>query len=198
MKKLLIAALALFALTKTNAQSFMHGAGTGLSVVTMKNGDPSAYGTLLYSPRLTVMETETSSITVGIPLTLGLAGSYSYDNYYGESSDIQYLVNAPLMVNLNIGAGSSPITEDRFGFFIGGGFGINYGNYLVDDVIIVDGFEYYDQVSKNVTTYGPAANAGVRIGVGRQTKNIEILLSYMKGINETKPNTFGLACLFNF
>lgn len=198
MKKMFTVFLALCALSTTYGQSVMHGAGTGVSVVTLKNGDPVAYGTLMYSPRVIMVENEGSSVTIGLPITLGLSGSYNYSSYYGEESNIQYMINAPLMVNLNVGAGSSFNTEDRFGFFVGGGFGINYGNYMVEQTIMVDGFEYYDAVSKDVATYGPAANAGVRIGVGRQTKNIEILLSYMKGINKTKPNTFGLNCLFNF
>lgn len=190
--------MAVFLLGTAGAQSFMHGAGTGLFVTTMQNGDPSAYGTLVYSPRFSLTETESSSLTIGIPLTVGLSGSYSYSSNYGTYSDLQYMVNAPLILNLNIGAGSSPLTEDRFGFFVGGGFGLNHGNYLVDQKIYEGGFEYWDRVSKTLTTFGPAANAGVRFGVGRQSRNIEVLLSYMKGLNETKPNSFGLQCLFNF
>ena len=59
-------------------------------------------------------------------------------------------------------------------------------------------YEYVSYEKQNVTTYGPAANAGVRFGVGNKTKNIEILLSYMKGINDNKPNSYALQAVFNF
>lgn len=198
MKKLILAAATLFFSSQAFNQTFLHGAGTGFAVSTMKNAETGVFGTLMYNPRVTVMETEYSSLTVGIPLTLGLAGSYSYSSYYGEESDIRYMLNAPLILNMNWGAGSSKITEDRFGFFLGGGFGVNTGSYVVEETIVDGQFEYLTQVKKNLTTYGPAANAGVRFGVGSQTKNIEVLLSYMKGINEGKPNHFGLQAVFNF
>ena len=54
------------------------------------------------------------------------------------------------------------------------------------------------QSFESTNVYGPAANAGFRIGVGRQHKNIEVRFSYMKGINETKPDIFGGGALFNF
>ena len=55
---------------------------------------------------------------------------------------------------------------------------------------------FFDSYTSN--SYGPVANAGFRLGVGKQHKNIEIRPSYMKGINESKPNVMGLAAAFNF
>ena len=52
--------------------------------------------------------------------------------------------------------------------------------------------------TKSTNAYGPAANAGFRLGVGRAHKNIEVRFSYMKGINEDKPNVYGVGALFNF
>lgn len=180
------------------AQSFMHGVGTGTLVNTMSQSETGVFGTLMYNPRFTISENETNSLTIGIPLTIGLTGSYSYSSYYGSESTLRYMINAPLMLDINWGAGSSPEAEDRFGFFFGGGFGFNRGSYVVDEITTIDGYPYTESVEKNLSTYGPAANAGVRFGVGRRTHNIEILLSYMKGLNENKPNTFGIQGVFNF
>ena len=198
MKKIFLFASFVFTTALAGAQTFLHGAGTGFSVTTMKNAETAVFGTLMYNPRFTLTETESSSLTIGLPLTFGFAGEYSYSSYYGEQSDLRYVLNAPLILNMNWGAGSSKITEDRFGFFVGGGFGINTGNFVVEETIVDGGFEYISYGKQTVTTYGPAANAGVRFGVGNKTKNIEILLSYMKGINDNKPNSYALQAAFNF
>jgi hypothetical protein len=53
-------------------------------------------------------------------------------------------------------------------------------------------------IARSSNTFGPDANAGLRFGVGRKHRNIEVRFSYMKGLNEDKPNIFGVAGLFNF
>lgn len=81
------------------------------------------------------------------------------------------------------------------GYFLGAGFGYHHCDFLTNR---------YDQATNTYinsyasNTYGPAGNAGIRIGVGRRHKNIEVRLSYMKGINESKPNILGIAGAFNF
>ena len=103
------------------------------------------------------------------------------------------MANLPLMVNVNLGAGSSKDCEDRFGFFIGGGFDYHFGTQTVYD-------DYYEESSsKSGSTYGPAGNIGFRFAVGSHQKNIEARLSYMKGLKENyKADIYGLAALFNF
>ena len=108
---------------------------------------------------------------------------------------MHFLFNAPLILNLNMGAGSTKETESRFGAFVGGGFGYNYGNFNVPETD-EDGNTYDDEAL--LGTYGPAANAGFRIAVGSHQKNIETRFSYMKGITHHKPSIFGLAALLNF
>lgn len=192
LRKLLFTVLSLCTLQLAKSQSFHHGVGTGALISTMKNAESNVYGTLMYNPRVSFAETENSSISVGIPLSVGIAGSYNYNSYDGSSGSLSYMVNAPLMVNFNYGAGSSDEAESRFGFFAGAGFGINHGNwYYADDY-------YGESYSESQTSYGPAANAGVRFAVGNGSHNIEVLLSYMKGLNEGKPNIFGIQGVFNF
>jgi hypothetical protein len=197
-KRFLLVAAVFLSIGQAYAQTFMHGAGTGTMITSMKNAETGVFGTLMYNPRFTVVENESSSVTVGIPLTVGISGSYSYSSYYGEENSLNYMINAPLMVNLNFGAGSSKDVENRFGFFLGGGFGVNNGSYQVSKYISENGYETYVEGNETITTFGPAANAGVRFAVGSGTHNIEILLSYMKGLNSDKPNTFGIQGVFNF
>jgi hypothetical protein len=196
-KRTVVALLAIFIFATSEAQSFMHGVGTGTLLSTAKDANFTAFGTLLYNPRFSFAETESSSFSIGIPLTLGLAGSYTYDNYAGVQNNSRFMVNAPLIFDFNMGAGSSKESEDRFGWFAGGGFGLNVGSFYTDEIYDPETGNYTGG-QKTHTSFGPAVNGGVRFAVGQGTHNIEVLLSYMKGLNDLKPNTIGIQAVFNF
>jgi hypothetical protein len=204
MKKIILsgAAILLFSLISFS-QTFMHGVGITIIGSTTAQGSNSDIGLgegFTYFPRFNFIETASLSVSVGIPLCLGLSttASSSYDPYgygYSDNSSVGFILNAPLIINLNVGRGSTKENRKKIGYFFGAGFGYHHGDFLTDR---------YDQATNSYinsytsNTYGPAGNAGIRIGVGRQHKNIEVRLSYMKGINESKPNVFGLAGAFNF
>jgi hypothetical protein len=201
MKKIILsgAALLLFSFVSFS-QTFMHGAGITLIGSTTAQGSNSDIGLgegFTYFPRINFVETESLSVSAGIPLCVGISATTSYDYYgYSNNSSIGVVINAPLIINLNIGRGSTKENSKRYGYFVGAGFGYHHDNFLTSNRYDPATNSYVDSYTSN--TYGPAANAGFRIGVGRQHKNIEIKLSYMKGINESKPNVMGLAAAFNF
>ena len=199
MKKFFALLVVSFSVIQGFSQTFMHGAGVNVFVSKVSGADASVYGGFSYSPRVTFLETESLSLSAGIPLSIAVAGSYNYNynSYYGseEENTLRLLINAPVMVDLNFGAGSTKENESRFGFFVGGGFGINYGHFLVPGS---DGYGDTYSVRKTSTTYGPAANAGFRIAVGQNFHNIETKLSFMKGINDYKASIFGVNVSFNF
>lgn len=202
MKKILFAAA--FAIISGSAfsQTFMHGAGITVIGSTTGQGSNSNIGFgegFTYFPRFNFVETEALSVSVGIPLVVGISATtgttrdqygYTYDN-----TSVGFVLNAPLIVNLNMGRGSTKENTKKFGYFVGAGFGFHHGDFL-SDMYDPNTGTYVDSYSSN--TFGPAANAGIRLGVGRKHKNIEIRFSYMKGINENKPNIGGVACSFNF
>ncbi|MFT3823126.1 MAG: hypothetical protein QM731_04365 [Chitinophagaceae bacterium] len=199
MKKMIVLLVMAFAATTAFSQTFMHGAGVNIFVSKVSGADASVYGGFSYSPRVTFLETETLSLSAGIPLSIGLAGSYSYNSdLYGseEENSLRFMLNAPLIVDLNIGAGSTKENESRFGFFVGGGFGLHYGDFLVIKEDEGRGYSYQDKASS--TTYGPAGNVGFRLAVGSHQKNIETKFSFMKGINDYKPTIFGVNVSFLF
>jgi hypothetical protein len=123
---------------------------------------------------------------------VAVSSSYSTNTYYDNSVSVGWVVNLPLIVNLNMGRGSSKENTDRFGYYVGAGFGYHHGDFLVED------YTYSEVLSKSINSFGPAFNGGMRFGVGRMHRNIEVRFSYMKGLNDNKPNVFGVACLFNF
>jgi hypothetical protein len=200
MKKIVLSLTLLFTFSLAFSQSFMHGAGITVFVGTSKGGNVSYSEGFTYSPRFNFLEKEKMSVSVGIPLSFAISAnlSTSYDPYYGgytDNTSIGFVVNAPLMVSLNMGRGSTKENRQKFGYFVSGGFGYHHGEFLADAVDAL-GNSYI--ANESVNTYGPAANGGVRFGVGRKHKNIEVRLSYMKGINDTRPDIFSVAGLFNF
>jgi hypothetical protein len=202
MKKIVLALALLFTASTVFCQTFMHGVGITVIGSTTAKGSNSDIGFgegFTYFPRFNFVETEALSVSVGIPLVVGVSAttSSSYDQYgYGyDNSSIGFVLNAPLIVNLNMGRGSTKENRQKFGYFFGAGFGFHHGDFLTDTYDSNTG-NYIGSYSSN--TYGPAANAGIRLGVGRAHKNIEVRFSYMKGINEAKPNIFGVAGAFNF
>jgi hypothetical protein len=194
MKTIILSAALFFLLNNAFSQTFMHGAGITIMGSTTGQGSNSDIGLgegFTYFPRINFLETESLSLSAGIPLCAGITSytSYTYSSYggYYNDSKIGFILNAPLIINLNIGRGSTKENRKRYGYFIGAGFGYHHGDVINNTT---------NTYSAN--TYGPAANGGFRIGIGKQHKNIEVRLSYMKGISESKPNVFGLAAAFNF
>ncbi len=203
MKKIILSATMLFFSLVIFSQTFMHGVGITIIGSTTAQGSNSDIGLgegFTYFPRFNFVETESLSLSVGIPLCVGLSatGSTTYDPYgygYTDNTSIGFVLNAPLIINLNLGRGSTKENRKKMGYFFGAGFGYHHGDFLTDRYDPVTN-SYISSYTSN--TYGPAGNAGIRIGVGRKHKNIEVRLSYMKGINESKPNVFGVAGAFNF
>lgn len=179
----------------------MHGVGVGAHVADVPNaGVYTGFG-VTYAPRVNFVQTEALSVSVGIPVSIGFTGSKSHGTFsvVGSSDTyiLHFMLNAPAMINLNIGAGSTKENNKRLGFFVGGGFGYHYGGYSQEN-------EYSDNIlfttytKKYSSSYGPAGNIGLRFAVGSHQKNIEARLSYMKAISESKTAVYGVAALFNF
>lgn len=200
MKRLLVALTFITLVQSASSQTFLHGAGVGFNYSHPKSGlgDSKVYFTLHYYPQVTFVENESFSVSAGIPLTVGLTGTFnaSYssrgDSY--EENTLFTLVQIPLMVNFNGGAGSTKENEQRFGYFLGGGFGYHstgIGNLFDENGNEMDKKAY-------AKGFGPAANAGVRFAVGSHQKTIEIRASFMQGLKDYKPGMFGLNAAFNF
>ena len=196
MKKIYFFTCLFFTALSGFSQSFMHGAGINVFVANAAGGQTAVNGGISYSPRFNFIEDKDMSVSVGIPFTVGVSGSYSanYNSQYGSSSSntLSVMLNAPVIINLNMGAGATKEAESRFGYFVGAGFGYHYGTYNLSDIL------GSSETGTKFSTVGPVGNAGIRFGVGSGSHNIEIRLQYMKGINDVKPNIFSAGAAFNF
>ena len=188
MKKLFFSALTICLSSFAFSQNFMHGVGVNTFIQSAGGFSTQVVGGLTYSPRISFMETDNSSLSVGIPMSIGV--SASTNTSYDGSTSAALMFDAPLMLNYNYGVGSSKETESRFGFFAGAGFGYHTSEYSFSDA--------YGDDSEKMSGFGPVGNAGIRIGVGNGSHNIEIRLSYMKTMDVSKSNIFGIGGIFNF
>lgn len=177
MKTIIPAAAFFFTLNNAFSQIFMHGAGITIIGSTTGQGSNSNIGLdegFTYFPRINFVETQSLSLlSAGIHLCVGISALTAYDNYgYSYGSDIGFILNAPQIINLNIGRGSTKENRNRYGYFVGAGFGFHHDNFLTDNLYDPVTNSYIDHYTSN--TYDPAANAGFRLGVGTQHKNIEV------------------------
>ncbi len=189
MKKLLFSMLVICISGASQAQNFMQGVGINVVLQSTSGFSADPVGAIIYSPRVSFMETETSSFSVGIPMSFGISGHYNSQDYGDNSLGLMF--DAPLMFDYNYGAGSSKEAEDKFGFFAGVGFGYHSNQYIVSD-------DYGNDYSSKMGGWGPAGNIGVRIGVGHGSHNVEARFSYMKTLDNSKSNVMGIGGLFNF
>ena len=195
MKKIILAFALLLSLSSAFSQRFMHGVGITALVSTASGGGTSIGEGFTYSARFNVIETEQLAVAIGIPLSVGVSSnvytSYNSSVYGNDVTSIGLVLNVPVILSLNMGRGSTKANRKKFGYFVGAGFGYHHGDFITDSYAYTNG-------TYSSNDFGPAANGGVRFGVGRKHRNIEVRLSYMKGLNDTKPNVFALAGLFNF
>lgn len=197
---LLLLAVGLFG-SAAFSQTFRHGVGLGAygGFLDKNNGEVTVFSTVHYTPRFHFMESDNTSLSVGLPISIGVAGSYSYvSDYYDEyiESDIRFMINAPLMVDFNWGAGATRETGKRFGLFAGIGAGFHYGDF-VEEYYDSNNMYWYND-TRSVTSFGPAANLGMRFAVGRRQKNVEVRFAYHGGLTSPRAHVFGLGAHFNF
>lgn len=189
MKKMFFSILALCLSSIAFSQTFMQGVGVNVVLQSSSgfNADPA--GAIMWSPRVTFMETDNSSLSVGMPMSFGISGSYNSQNV--DNNSLAFMFDLPLLFNYNYGAGSTKEAEDKFGFFGGAGFGYHSNQYTATDY-----FGYAN--TAKMAGFGPVGNVGVRLGVGQGSHNLELRFSYMKTLDVSKSNVMGIGFLFNF
>lgn len=212
MKKFLLLAVACLTGITTFSQSFMHAIGISTFIDHTSRMRNVVSAAITYSPRFNLMETKKMSVSVGIPLSVGGSGGsgggsegyYVGDDYYyyddnddsGPKTKGRWMVDVPVIINLNFAGLSSKINENKFGFFVGGGFGYHYGPVNLEHVDR-NGNHYTDSTMQN--SYGPIGNLGMRIKLSKRThEGIDIKFSYMKSVSKRQPDIYGVAVMYAF
>lgn len=188
-KMILLSFLSFSIITKIYAQSFMHGIGANISVLTAKINTPSDQYTFTmavthfsYFPRFTLTESENSSVSIGSPLGAGVG----FLSSGGETGGIAWGFELPLAVDYNIGCKSTPDNENTFGGYFGAGFSYLYTGWT-------DGNE-----TSKANTYGPLARTGVRFASSQSDWSVTIGLFFKYGLEKEKYKTFGFNIIADF
>ncbi|PSL28970.1 hypothetical protein CLV42_107116 [Chitinophaga ginsengisoli] len=141
-----------------------------------------------YSPRYSFAEKKRTSLSIGIPLTAGIANVFD-DLSEGKNrpNTRGYMITVPLMFNFNIGAGSARSCKEKYGYFVGAGYAYQVGS-VYEAWPDRPGYDFSEPHTRSTT--GPAFNIGGRIALGRERKHImEVRALFMAGITSYK---FGL------
>lgn len=192
MKHCIITLCMLVLSTQSKSQNFSFEAGGSLffgvgKVKTDFETTPvssSFYGVTAF-PKLHFAQTENSSISIGAPVTLGFSGSFNSR----EGGEFSFGLDAPLVIDYNIGFQSSPANESESGF--GGFAGLGFGYSISSEADAFIGSETFK-------SYGPMAHGGIRFPIRQGQSAIAIRLSYKKGLEAEKFNFFGAGLLYSF
>lgn len=178
-----------------SAQSLRHSFGENISVMFGTIHEDQYYrqdltliqSNLSYFPRVTFMESEKSSLSVGVPFGIGF-GMYSQMDETSNDDGIYFSFDVPLVLDYNIGCNSSRENEDNFGGFFGVGFGYQK--------VSISQTESGDYDGGN---YGPLVRGGIRFrGSSRWgSKSITISSFYKMGLEKEKLNTIGISAYFD-
>ena len=146
------------------------------------------------------------SISVGIPLTIGVVNGYKSRQNYSQDGKLFLLWHIPLMLNLNIGRGSYKTCAKRKGIFFGLGYGYHYAivdsNYNINagggGMIFLNPHSETIHKSKNLEFVSPVGNLGFRFGVPKTLNNVEVKFTFLMDNKNTKALVLGLAGIYNF
>jgi hypothetical protein len=188
-KKYTLSIFALGLSSLTYSQTFLYGIGIGSMIQTQSISRRIGSFIFTNSFRFSFIEKDKSSFSIDLPSTVGFSSTYR-----GQGPDLTLgiMIDAPLLLSFNYGAGSKRVSNSRFGFFAGAGFGYHRNEYSYTD-------DNFNHVRSQINGFGPAGNTGFRFAVGRNLQHdIEIRFSYMKMMDGYKTNIFGIGCLFNF
>lgn len=167
------------------SQKLMHSFGLTISVLT--GGDETLQQTSFsYFPRLNIMESENSSISVGAPVAIGVGIARST---YGDDAGISFAYDLPVVVDYNIGCKSTNENEKKFG----GYFGLGFGYYKVS----ISQSTYSDFKG---ATYGPIFRGGIRFGSSNENWHghaVTVGLFFKNGLETAKLKTFGFNIMYD-
>ncbi|NLR79564.1 hypothetical protein [Chitinophaga eiseniae] len=205
MKKAVLLTLACCFSSNILAQHFMHAAGLSCFADNYSGTNSLFTMALTYSPRYVLLTHSSLSMSIGIPVSYGSSGSTGdsrrLPSGYQPASNTPHtkfrnMFDCPVILNLNQGALSSKNCDNRIGFFAGGGFGYHYGpvNIIHTDS---NGVAYTDSTSQG--SFGPVANLGVRVRIGKHLfTGMELKGAYMKSVDKKGPETYNITLLANF
>lgn len=199
MKKTVLLFLCLFCTKNVVSQSLMQTFGASGFSDYYKSKSTVSSG-IIYSIRYNMVEKDKLSVSVGVPFSLGGSSEEGeYDGYYYDAAslkNLRFMIDIPLIVNLNFGAASSADTKQLVGGFIGGGIGYHLGP-VTKTSIDINGYENSNKTTQSAA--GPVLNAGLRVRFGKGDSNyFELRGSFMQSFLKQDAHNYGIQLMFGW
>jgi hypothetical protein len=175
------------------AQRFMQSAGASISIMHTHgsfDGFTQALDFVLtdltYFPRLNISSTDHSSISIGLPVSVGVGFA---SDYQSNGKGVYWGFDLPLVADYNIGCKSTPENHNKFGGYFGTGFGFTYTNW-----------NFNGSSSAQANSYGPMIRGGFRFGFPSSeiSEGLTVGLFYKLGLEKEKYKTYGFSVLVDF
>jgi hypothetical protein len=176
-KRSLSVCFILFLIHSASAQvEFMHSLGG--KYFFYANTDGARSGLVLYSPRVNLLTSDNSALSVGTHFGLGFSIQV---NLAGESAS-SLVLDMPLVAEYNFGFGSTLKSNAKVGGYLGAGYALHRISLNVDG----------ESASLNI--HGPVFTGGFRFDI-RLVGSFEVGASYMPDSRgeEDKFNIFGVS-----
>ena len=178
------------------AQKIMHSYGGTIQNLigdqTVRGTTSQVYITQLYGtyfPRYNFIENTKTSLSIGLPLSIGVALADVSD---GEDFGVAFGFDIPVVLDFNFGfkASSEETDGKKLGGYVGVGFG--YNKIVISKTTNSD----FTGVS-----YGPMFRTGIRFGkkddASWGNKAVEVNFYFKPGLEKEKYTSFGSAVLLN-
>lgn len=192
MKKSILLVCLILALGVSNSMAQLyHSFGANISILSWNESQSSSNRSTLmqtsftYFPRLNILERDNSSVSVGVPLSLGIGIA---SEAYGDAG-VVFAFDIPVVLDYNFGLRSNMDNENNFGGYLGAGFGYNR--------VSISESSYSDF---NGSSYGPLFRGGVRIGSSNENwggHGITVGVYYKIGLEKSKMTGFGFNVLYD-
>jgi hypothetical protein len=173
----------------------MSALGTAIFIDHDRHTNSTLSGGIIFSPRYNFVERKHFSASVGLPLSFGSVDEDNNDDYYySDYGRWRFMFDAPLLIELNIGALSTPDNEQRFGGFLGAGMGYHLGP-VTKKYKDSEGIEIFDLTTQS--SAGPVVSGGFRLNFGKTPfSRFEIRASYMKSYITQQADIYGIHLLY--
>ncbi len=196
MYKLIISVLTvILCIVSTSAQSFSHGSGVSYMKLKGSGVDMNAYG-VVYAPRINFKEMkEWASLSIGTKLAWAVSRTevQDFSNLTNVSTRevTTLVVDVPLLVGLNLGAGATrERTDGMLGAFINAGLGFNIRRFSYVN-------ELEQKIKQRSLIFGPAFYGGFRFRV--KGKLASLGASFLQGLTKNnKIKVFGFRGIYYF
>jgi hypothetical protein len=175
------------------SQEFMQSAGASVSIMHSHGSFDGVTESLdfvltdlTYFPRINLVSDNHSSISLGLPVSVGVGFA---SDYTSNGKGVYWAFDLPLVADYNLGSKSTSANQEKFGGYFGAGFGYTYTNWT-----------FSGSSTPHANSYGPLIRGGFRFGFpgSEISEGLTVGLFYKLGLEKEKYKTYGFTVLVDF